>query len=118
MVQWRQRKRRGGSGRGPTMTGKKYDRESCIRLLLAKRQELLAQGTDRLPQRSDFDNAQVVAIKAFLGAWPRALEQAGLKEPRPGDRHQRNVEKRRRARRRAREARRRENTPEVDEHDT
>lgn len=96
------------------MAGRMYKREDCVRLLLSKREELLARGLDRLPQRSDFENEEVVAIKAFLGPWPRALEKAGLKEPRDDDRAEKNREKRRRSRRRAREARRSENPPEVD----
>lgn len=84
----------------------KYTREDCLRLLQAKRQELLARGEDRLPHRSDFEDEAVVAVKSFLGPWPRALEEAGLKEPRSGDRQEKNREKRRRARRRARNARR------------
>ncbi len=35
----------------------------------------------RLPQKSDFDTATCSRIKAFLGTWPRALEKAGLKDP-------------------------------------
>lgn len=35
----------------------------------------------RLPQKADFDSATCSRIKAFLGPWPRALESAGLKEP-------------------------------------
>lgn len=37
----------------------------------------------RLPKKDDFDQATLSRIKAFLGPWPRALEAAGLKEPRP-----------------------------------
>lgn len=37
----------------------------------------------RLPKKDDFDQATRARIKAFLGPWPRALEAAGLKEPRP-----------------------------------
>ena len=96
------------------MAGKKYTGEDCVQLLLSKRQELLEQGIDRLPQRSDFENEEVVAIKAFLGPWPRALEKAGLKEPQSIDRLEKNREKRRRARRKAREARKKENASEVD----
>ena len=47
-------------------------------LLRQKQKEL-----GRLPQKTDFDNATCSRIKAFLGPWPRALEAAGLKEPRP-----------------------------------
>lgn len=35
----------------------------------------------RLPQKGDFDVVTMSRIKAFLGPWPRALEAAGLKEP-------------------------------------
>ena len=37
----------------------------------------------RLPRKEDFDDVTRSRIKAFLGPWPRALEAAGLKEPRP-----------------------------------
>ena len=45
----------------------------------------------RLPQKGDFDGVTLSRIKAFLGTWPRALEGAGLKEPRqkPKKRHKR-----------------------------
>lgn len=95
------------------MAGKKYKGEDCVQLLLSKRQELLEQGIDRLPQRSDFENEEVVAIKAFLGPWPRALEKAGIKQPRSADRLEKNREMRRRIRRRARKARKKENASEV-----
>ncbi len=84
----------------------KYTREDCLRLLRDKSRELSERGEDRLPRRSDFEDGAVVAVKSFLGPWPRALEEAGLKEPRAGDRQEKNREKRRRARRRARNARR------------
>ena len=35
----------------------------------------------RLPKKDDFDEVTRSRIKAFLGPWPRALEAAGLKEP-------------------------------------
>ncbi len=35
----------------------------------------------RLPKKSDFDSETVCFIKQKLGAWNRALERAGLKEP-------------------------------------
>ena len=35
----------------------------------------------RLPKKSDFDSKTVCFIKQNLGAWPRALELAGLKTP-------------------------------------
>lgn len=37
----------------------------------------------RLPKKDDFDEVTRARIKAFLGPWPRALEAAGLKDPRP-----------------------------------
>ena len=37
----------------------------------------------RLPKKEDFDVVTLSRIKAFLGPWPRALEAAGLKEPKP-----------------------------------
>ena len=57
---------------------KQYDRESAVRLLVNMRAALLARGENRYPQRDDFSPEQVVAIKAFLGPWPRALEAAGI----------------------------------------
>ena len=35
----------------------------------------------RMPTKKDFDSASCAQIKAYLGPWPRALESAGLKEP-------------------------------------
>ena len=78
---------------------KRMTREDCIALLRARNEELLALGEDRYPRRSDFSEHEVVAIKAFLGPWPRALEAAGIKPPREGDRIQKNREKRIRAKR-------------------
>ena len=54
-------------------------REDCIALLQAKYALLRAQGCERYPQRSDFTNEEVVAVKAHLGPWPRALEAASIK---------------------------------------
>ena len=81
------------------MSDKKYKKEDCILLLKNKYKELQAKGLSRYPQRSDFEEREVVAIKAFLGPWPRALEAAGIKPPRDDDRPQRNKEKRARAKR-------------------
>ena len=79
------------------MSDKKYKKEDCILLLQNKYKELKAEGLSRYPQRSDFEDREVVAIKAFLGPWPRALEAAGIKPPRDDDRAQKNKEKRIRA---------------------
>lgn len=64
----------------------------CIELL-RKKYECLG----RYPKRSDMSQSEVVAIKAHLGPWPRALERAGIKVPRDDDRMQKNREKRIRA---------------------
>ena len=79
------------------MSDKKYNKEDSLILLQNKFRELQALGLDRYPQRSDFEEREVVAIKAFLGPWPRALEAAGIKPPRDEDRSERNKEKRIRA---------------------
>ena len=80
------------------MSDKKYKREDCIILLKNKYEEFLAEGISRFPKRSDFKEREVVAIKAFLGPWPRALEAAGIKPPRE-DNTLKNEEKRVRAKR-------------------
>ena len=76
------------------MADKKLKKEDCIILLQTKYQQLQHAGVSRYPQRSDFDEREVVAIKAFLGPWPRALEAAGVKPPREKDRTECNKEKR------------------------
>lgn len=48
----------------------------ALRMLRDKAEEL-----GRLPKRSDFSGEEVCFIKQKLGAWNRALETAGLKEP-------------------------------------
>ena len=68
----------------------KLTKQDCISLLVRKYAEL---GTARYPQRSDFSEREVVAIKAFLGPWPRALEAAGIKPPRNDDRAEKNKQK-------------------------
>ena len=82
------------------MAETKLTREDCIALLREKYEQLRAEGIDRYPKRSDFSERQVVAVKAFLGPWPRALEAAGIKPPRADDRKQKDLEKRIRAKRR------------------
>ena len=61
------------------MSKKQFNREICISLLCEKHSKLTANGQARFPKRDDFPVEQVVAIKAFLGPWPRALEAAGIK---------------------------------------
>ena len=87
------------------MAESKLTKEDCLALLQSKQKLLQAQGLERYPQRSDFSEAEVVAIKAHLGPWPRALEAAGIKPPREDDRKEKNREKRIRAKRRRTEAR-------------
>lgn len=84
-----------------------YTRDDALKLLQDKQKELAEGGENRYPRRSDFTEAEVVAIKAHLGPFPRALEAAGIKPPRPDDRIQKTREKRIRIKR-ARNAARRE----------
>ena len=81
------------------MSEKRFDKKGCIVLLKNKYCELKEQGLERYPKRSDFAENEVVAIKAFLGPWPRALEEAGVKPKRSDNRLQKNKEKRIRAKR-------------------
>lgn len=68
----------------------KLTKQDCISLLVQKHAEL---GGARYPQRSDFSEREVVAIKAFLGPWPRALEAAGIKPPRNDGQAEKNKQK-------------------------
>ncbi len=81
------------------MAEQKLTRDDALVLLQNKYAELQSNGETRFPQRSDFSDREVVAIKAFLGPWPRALEAAGIKEPRADDRIEKKREKRIRAKR-------------------
>ena len=81
------------------MENRKLNKEDCIIILKIKYDELLSKGLTRYPQRSDFSDSEVVAIKSHLGPWPRALEAAGIKAPRDDDRAEKNKEKRIRAKR-------------------
>ena len=56
-----------------------YSKAEAIFWLQQMQAQLLAKGIQRYPKRSDFSVEQVVAIKAHLGPWPRALEAAALK---------------------------------------
>ncbi len=69
-------------------------KEHAIRLLREKQTLLRENGMDRLPQRRDFSESEIVCIKAHLGAFPRALEAAGLKPPRSPLYAQKQLEKR------------------------
>ncbi|MBP5427900.1 MAG: hypothetical protein J6Z04_01250 [Clostridia bacterium] len=94
------------------MADEKLTREDCLALLRETWERLLREGFDRYPKRADFEEAQVVAIKAFLGPWPRALEAAGIKPPRNGDRLERNRQKRIAAKRRRNAERKNKTVPE------
>ena len=63
------------------MLDNKLTREACIELLRNQYAHLKSKNENRYPQRSDFSDREVMAIKAFLGPWPRALEVAGVKPP-------------------------------------
>ena len=54
----------------------KQKKDWAVRQLQYRAREL-----GRPPIKADFDDATRAKIKAFLGPWPRALEAAGLKEP-------------------------------------
>ena len=75
------------------MASEKLTKEQCIELLRDKNADLLRQAPSRYPERGDFTSDEVVAIKAFLGPWPRALETAGIK-PANEERLSKKIEKR------------------------
>ena len=68
----------------------KLTKQDCINLLVRKHAKL---GHARYPKRADFAEHEVVAIKAFLGPWPRALEAAGIKPARDDGRAEKNKQK-------------------------
>ena len=68
----------------------KLTKQDCLDLLVRKHTEL---GGERYPKKSDFSEREVVAIKAHLGPWPRALEAAGIKAARDHDRAEKNKQK-------------------------
>ena len=68
----------------------KLTKQDCIELLVRKH---AAIGGARYPKRDDFSEREVVAIKAHLGPWPRALEAAGIKPVRDDGRAEKNKQK-------------------------
>lgn len=96
------------------MADDKLTRENCLVLLRETRERLLREGFNRYPKRADFREEEVVAIKAFFGPWPRALEAAGIKPKRNGDRLEKNRLKRIAAKRR-RNAERKEKKKKIPE---
>lgn len=56
----------------------KEEKKSLAEELLRQKYKELG----RMPRKNDFDEPTRSRIKAFLGPWPRALEAAGIKDPR------------------------------------
>lgn len=88
-------------------------KEKCIELLKEKQNTLTEAGEVRFPRRSDFSAAEVMAIKAHLGPWPRALEAAGLKPERNDGHEKLALEKRIRSKRRRTAAKHSKNTDNI-----
>lgn len=66
-----------------------FTREYCIELLQRQYKD-----TGMYPKKADFSVAEMSAIKSFLGPWPRALEAAGIKEPKENTKADRRKQKR------------------------
>lgn len=79
-----------------------FTREYCIELLQRKYKE-----TGIYPKKADFTVPEMSAIKSYFGPWPRALEAAGIKEPKEHTKAERRKQKRIEAKR-ARNAQRKE----------
>ena len=77
-------------------------KEYCIEILQRKYKE-----TGVYPKKADFTVQEMATIKSYFGPWPRALEAAGIKEPKETDKTERRQRKRIEAKR-ARNARRKE----------
>lgn len=56
------------------------NREECVARLVQVNKAL---NGERYPRKSDFSEEEVSFIKAHLGPWPRALEEAGIKPEDP-----------------------------------
>lgn len=85
-------------------------KEKCIILLQKKSDE-----TGRYPKKSDFSEEEVSMIKSYFGPWPRALEAAGVKEPKENRKKEARRQKRiavKRARNAERKNRKKENVAE------
>lgn len=67
----------------------KLTKEYCMRLLQNTYKE-----TGRYPKKSDFSEEEVSMIKSYFGPWPRALEAAGVKEPRENNKAEQRRQKR------------------------
>jgi hypothetical protein len=64
-------------------------KDKCILLIREKYRE-----TGRYPKKSDFSEDEVAMIKSYFGPWPRALEAAGVKEPRDNQKTEKRKQKR------------------------
>ena len=51
------------------------------RVWAVERLQKKADEVGRIPTKADFESVEIIRIKTVLGPWPRALEAAGLKEP-------------------------------------
>ncbi len=81
----------------------KENAERAVKLLKQGSEMLSVRGETRMPQKSDFSDAEFCLIKQSLGPWPRALEAAGIKAPSDHTKHMRTVHKRISARDRVKE---------------
>ena len=63
-------------------------KDLCISMIRRKYEEI-----GRLPKKSDFSDEEVARIKSFFGTWPRALEAAGVKEPKSVTKKQKREQK-------------------------
>ncbi|MBQ9984290.1 MAG: hypothetical protein IJP29_06840 [Lachnospiraceae bacterium] len=66
-----------------------FTREYCIDLLQRRYKE-----TGIYPRKADFSVAEMSAIKSYFGPWPRALEAAGIKEPKENTKADKRRQKR------------------------
>ena len=78
--------------------------ERAAELLRQKYCSLSQNSEARLPQKSDFSDEEICFIKQNLGAWPRALEKAGLKPASLHTTHRHTLEKRAEARAKQKDA--------------
>lgn len=68
-------------------------KDGCIALLQRKKEEL-----GEPPKKSDMEEHEVAMIKSYFGPWPRALEQAGIKQISEGRIHRIELKEQKRIR--------------------
>ena len=66
-----------------------YTKNQCEKMLRD-----MYENRGRYPKKADFLEMEVAAIKSYFGPWPRALEAAGIKEPKPFTKKDRRKQKR------------------------